>query len=91
MVIEGTDFATSSWLIAEGALQLRRSRRRDTLRIGIESERANIGDIIGLCRGSYLEGDARRGPPMNLPLIRLPFFNSKESARAATTATPNAR
>src|SRR5215468_9661406 len=29
-------------------------------------------------------------PPMNLPVIRLPFFNSKESARAATTATHRA-
>src|SRR5271166_2384502 len=29
-------------------------------------------------------------PPMKLPLIRLPFFNSKESARAATAATHRA-
>src|SRR6185312_14081652 len=29
-------------------------------------------------------------PPMNRPLIRLPFFNSKVSARAATTATKRA-
>src|SRR5271157_3108262 len=29
-------------------------------------------------------------PPMNSPLIRLPFFNSKESARAVTAATHRA-
>src|SRR5271165_5933793 len=29
-------------------------------------------------------------PPMNLPLIRLPFFNSKESALAANAATHRA-
>src|SRR5208282_785356 len=29
-------------------------------------------------------------PSMNLPLSRLPFFNSKESARAATAATHRA-
>ena len=49
-------------------------------RLGFKFKGDEISDLVPLHRGADLEPDLRAVPPKYLPLMRLPFLSSSESA-----------